>query len=577
MSWFYCIKSKDGNLSDNYRSFSHDDISNKLITINNSDLFCIAGGLNDTCLTDETKESSWIICGTGISNNNGIYYQLTKDNWSDRLSKGNSLDRTNLDGHFSIIHIKDDQLNIYTDTFGIRKVYYCEDNENYYLSSRLDWLIQHIDKKGINFDELASFWKLQYILNAEKTFIEDIYTAGPEAKITISSTGITKKNNWWTPKVEDTSVDEVIQRLKSITTLPLSISRKPLLGLSAGMDCRTLLAFLDNECHDDTALYSFGDETHPDIAIAIKISKMLKMPHIITQKSLLAEQELFEEVKKHIIQTEMHFPIDYYNIFSTFPNLSSQGYTFIDGAAGEFMRNRTGNRLIHRFKLNPSIDPIPLMITQLKSGKFSFFNQDIENKMEDGVFNALEKVTSKLPLLKDVSPYQWVDLFLIRYAFWGDSCGYLDSLIPNYMPFAQPSLLNAIYNLPIKEKVNNKINLKLINELSPKLTKFPLVREGISAPYETGYHNIYSTIWTKLAKKLGKQYTNSAPLSFINQLKHIIKERLFSDDVKAVSYYNHQKLKREFENAINTNSIQSADNILTWLSLDIWREKIEKS
>lgn len=574
MSWFYCVKSKKENLSDRYRSFNHEDMENKLFTINNSDVYCIAGGLKETCLFNSNESESWVICGTGISSNNSKYYQLDKNSWQKRL-EGSSLDRTDLDGHFSIVHISKNQLQVYTDTFGVRKVYYCEDDENYYLSSRMDWLTQHIKNKQINFEELSSYWNLQYILNAEKTFIQDITTAGPEAEITISSDGLTKNNRWWTPKEQNISVEEVINRLEDITTLPLTVNRKPLLGLSGGMDCRTLLAFLDNKCSKETSLFSFGDNSHPDISVAKDISKTLEMNHFITTKELLPEAELFEAVKKHILRTEMHFPVDYYNIFSTFSNLSEKGYTFIDGAAGEFMRNRTGNRLIHRFKLNPSIDPVPLMRDQLKSGRFTFFNSEINNQLDQGAIKALEGATKILPSLKDVSAYQWVDLFLIRYAFWGDSCGYLDSQIPNYMPFAQPSLLEAIYNLPIEKKVNNKINLSIIKKLSPKLAKEPLVRENVKAPYFTSYHNIYSTLWTRMATKLGRRFINPSPLIFFNQMQNTIRERLFSANVKSVSYYDHQILKSEFEKAVKTKNLNSADNILTWLSLDIWRETIE--
>ncbi len=575
MSWFYSVISKQVDLSDKFRSFSHPDMVNQLATINTPNSYCIAGGISETCLIKNSEEENWVICGTGISNTNGKYYQLNKNHWQRRLSK-DSLDRDLLDGHFSIIQFNQNNVKVYTDTFGIRKVFYCEDRDNYYLSSRLDWLLQHLDNGQFNFKELSSFWNLQYILNSEKSFIEDIYTSGPEAEITITSEGLNKKNRWWTPSNNKSDVNDVVERLSSLTTLPLSVNRKPLLGLSGGMDCRTLLAILDNKCHESTSLYSFGTKSNPDIEVAADIAEELNITHFKTDKKLLPPNEMFSELKKHALREEMHFPLDYFNIFSSLSKKESEKFTFIDGAAGEFMRNRTGNRLIHRFKLNDSINPVELMKIQLASNRFKFFNSDVNKLLEDGALDALQTAVNNLPSLKEFSPYKWVDLFLIRYAFWGDSCSYLDSLIPNFMPFAQPSLLDAIYNLPLKEKVNNKINLKLIKDLSPKLTKFPLVREDSKAPYFTGYHNLLSTLWTQTSRFTGKQFIDDSPLKIVNHLKNEITSRLSLPEVKNYSNYNHSILDNELKSAIESQNIKSADNILTWLSFDFWREAIEK-
>lgn len=85
MSWFYSVISKQVDLSDKFRSFSHPDMVNQLATINTPNSYCIAGGISETCLIKNSEEENWVICGTGISNTNGKYYQLNKNHWQKKI------------------------------------------------------------------------------------------------------------------------------------------------------------------------------------------------------------------------------------------------------------------------------------------------------------------------------------------------------------------------------------------------------------------------------------------------------------------------------------------------------------
>ena len=90
---------------------------------------------------------------------------------------------------------------------------------------------------------------------------------------------------------------------------------------------------------------------------------------------------------------------------------------------------------------------------------------------------------------KNIGIDNWIDLFALRTRLPNASApeqARSDSEFINYMPFIQPAFLKRVFETPVPERKNSKIFHEIIDDNSPMLKHFPLVKDGVIYPFRLG-------------------------------------------------------------------------------------------
>lgn len=574
MSWLFGVYRKNESVPVNCSDIKNKINTTPLFTLKRKDLFVIAGGIGETCKSslsiENEKDSGWIVCGTGIQVNgiNPSYMDVHK--WESAiLSK--EFDHNSVDGHYAVVKWSENGIKLYTDVLGVRKIYLTEDENFYYFSSRLDWLLRFRQNNEIDYVSLSCSWLLLYKFNTDNSIIKGIKRLGPCANVSIKKQQTSIKNTLWSPTPITTDVHSMVTLLENLTVLPFEMGKNILLCLSGGMDSRTLLTLLNKYPKEKWSTFLFGEKEHPDVIVGKQIANKCDIELIYKDVDFRKPELMMKTIEDVALQMEMAFILSSSDLFVNMPDLHKKNFFVIDGAAGEFMRKRTGNRLLYNYK--NGLDPRKTM-SLLCDNKPNIFDPVIMGSMLGHSITHVENAIKQMPKPNAVNASDWVDQFIIRYAFWGEGPGLIDSLVPNYMPYIQPNLLNHVLNIPVKEKINNKINRRLIKSFAKILKKFPLVREGIVAPYSTCQNNILSTLWTRGSGMLKGRYIDQNPALILKHLREPIMDRLLSQSVKTFDQYNYPLINTMVKQFYDYGMKNNAGDIFQWLAFDIWRERL---
>jgi len=194
-----------------------------------------------------------------------------------------------LNGSFTIIRISSNgEIVIFTDRLGTRPVYYSRLNGHWVVSSTGGLLLplkKIYSKVSPNFIAFTSLLLRSRPLD-RLTLIEDIYRTDAGEVIILSPNLSEKRNKWYKPKnisrntkmsfeekLEEleTSLNKSAERLSSITC-------KPLLFLSGGMDSRLAAVIFKDKIKDLEAL-TLCDTINNEARIARRVASELGLKH----------------------------------------------------------------------------------------------------------------------------------------------------------------------------------------------------------------------------------------------------------------------------------------------------------
>ena len=137
------------------------------------------------------------------------------------------------------------------------------------------------------------------------------------------------------------------------------------------------------------------------------------------------------------------------------------------------------------------------------------------------------------------------------------------------MFFIQPSLLESGLSLPVDLRANSKLYRELIRKGKNNLWRYPLVKDQIIYPYFLP--TFYARIFTKLKRKLGLTFNDETKYKILYELKDFIWDKFNSMEVKNFSPYDSIKIENIIKNYYMGRK-NLADNLLWWLTFELWRE-----
>ena len=567
MSWIFGALKKDESrlkhIADIHPAPIHKIVSNKL--------YLAIGGNHSTVTYDSSKiDYQFFICGLPISQDAaGI---LTREDWTGIFSNSTENIR-NINGHFCGVLLKADSILLFTDKLGLREFHIYEDENCYYFSSRLDYLLK-LGKFEINFAEFGSRW-LSVNQLSRKSIVKNIIrlNCGAYAIIKNGKCKIPPYN--WIPKNSiPLTTDEFSNKLKRLVLLEKNKDLKLSLGLSGGMDSRVILSYLLASQHTNWNCHTFQTEDSMDVQIAESISEDFNIQHEKIYNKMLHDYEIVREVTEYIGNTylcESGFNSHKLMSYESFKN----GEIIIDGGFGEIWRREFLARLYYLGRKHIKNNNYDVIANLLSLNRAEIFNEEYLAIMREGMYYQIENLFQFLPPVEEIQVGNWLDLFALKTRlpnYYGAEQSRLDKYITSYMPFIQPYLLDDLLNISCGVRNNNRLFRKIIRSNYPQLTRYRLAKGNISYPYHLT--TLQKRIYFKVHSRGNKPNPHNELNKYLYSMREFAMDSIHSHSTKEYAAYDYNKIFNKVNSFYEGNSSESG--FVDWfISFEIFRQLIE--
>jgi len=543
-----------------------------------SNIYIAAGGIKETCLcsTDlvpSNQSAGWLACGVGIYRDGHQFSIMTSSHWQKLLSE-TSPPLHHLNGHFAVVKWTENQVTCFTDQLGFRNLFLTQTSNYWAFSTRLDWIARLRGNCQINFEEFGSRWLLVNQLSQESIVTNTKrLTQGGIAEWTASV--ISVKNHPWEPNMPlDLPNEDFNDTLRDLILFPLRNNQKLSLALSGGVDSRVLLSILLCSKLDNWSLHTVGEADDPDVRIAKQISAELKAEHQFFNPAIPGPDEAPDLIRDYVGQSLVRLPASHFVKHRYYLELHGQGKIVIDGGQGEVVRREFFNRL--RFRGGKILtggnieDIFPLIFRD----RAPIFNDEIMKIMKESALEKIRMLREDLPSVSSVGLAHWLDLFIIRTGFPNTTNleqSRSDAELVNYMPFAQPSLLRKLFDVPISERNNGKLFSRMVKQNYKRLATYRRVKNGVVLPFELS--TIASRLFINLNSKLGRSYSDTSAARFLESLADFVQDTAHSAAVKNFEYYDYPQILK-IVNGFYSGNKSLSHELDWWLAFEIFRQVV---
>ncbi|MCY4172018.1 MAG: hypothetical protein OXF08_10560 [Bacteroidetes bacterium] len=528
-----------------------------LFEINEECLHAQAGGIPETCCRGELESGAqFLISGIGIS---GGRILQTKD-WITLLSQSR-VDFDAMNGHFIVMRWNSDGVEIFTDSAGVRTLYGRECYGGLFFSSRLDWLAKLTGPLDIDLVKFGSQWILPNSINTSSV-IKQVHRFGPSTVAVVNQGKLHNTSKPWSCPIthEDTTGVKFERTLREAMNLRGAFPWS--LGLSGGLDSRVLCSIGEN-----ISAHNWGPSDHPDVQISSKLSDAHQIDRHYIQSDIPEVDQCIHLLRQRVGLTQVITPASASIERSGYGQLHAMGLGVIDGGFGEIARRQLFNQIVFRRLM--CMDSLNVSLKFPTTAKAMIFNPEVHQAM---ILNAVEELNSvwrSLPQSMTVSDK--ADLLSIRSRlpnFFGFEQNYLDHVCISYMPYAQPSVLRALFQVPLRLRWNGRLLRRMIQKHAPNLSKYPLVKGTMMYPFRLGTVSSYA--YTLLKKRFIPCYWDPRPQAYIGHMKEYILDTLRSDSVRHYEPYDQVKL-RQIADRFAVGDMQYTAQLDWWLTFDLWR------
>lgn len=549
-------------------------VSNPDFTFEKNALFLCSEGnpLNTHFHSNSENGSGWVSCGIGITSEASPKI-LQQEDWIKVFNENVDFHEC-LNGHFAVIKWNQQEIELYTDQLGMRNIFLHQGKDFVLFSTRLDWMLQLVEKTSINWKRFGSNW-LSINPFSSSCFVEGIERLAQGGHAKISNSNVTIENKRWSPKAIHSSKHSVADSLKAFTFAPMNSFSKTSLGLSGGLDSRVLFALLADQKKSVFDLYTFEVEGHPDSEYASFLNEFYGFKHEIIPLEKLSFDQVISELLGITSRTMLTSAIFHIDPLIGYRRLGQQNSITVDGGFGEIARRRYLKGLEFKGKkavLNKSTTEL---LTFLSANKADIFSDEIVKEMKIGLAEELSEELEAMPSAKEIGIGNWLDIFSIRSRgqnLSGLNQELVDETLFHIMPFLQPDFLNILLSVPDKERINAKIYREIIHKHAPELSKVPLVKGDDVYPY--WMKDISSLAWIKTKQKLGIGYKNTHNIELVLSLKEYIQDTFASAEVIQQPFYDKPKIDFLINNFFNEEEYSLTTQIGWLVSFEAFRKQV---
>jgi hypothetical protein len=369
--------------------------------------------------------------------------------------------------------------------------------------------------------------------------------------------------------VEQESPESVLKSfLKPDPELPVS------LGLSGGLDSRVLLSLLSQQAEQPFSVHTFGEREDPDVAIALRIAAHENFEHKYFHDPIPPADDCVRAMKEYVRQTCVIEPVSSFLKLRYYGNLHTMKRIVIDGGLGEIGRRQYFNRLLVFGRDALLRGDVQAVVPLISRGRARIFHDDLSRQMQTSAEKHLEKLLHERPGIDEIGAENFLDLLVIRtrlpnWAAYEQSR--TDGLVVSYMPFAQPSFLRQLFQIPVDLKRNGRLFRMIIQNNYPQLSRYPLVKSGSVYPYRS--RSFTAAVRTKLSSTLGISYHDPTAKKLLHKISDFVQDTVRSVQTRSYGGYNSRKIEKMVEEFYKGKE-GLAHQIDWWLSFELWRESL---
>jgi hypothetical protein len=538
----------------------------------NNDLFIVAGGSGETLHCIDNENNCAIVAGCGIISNGTSSRILETHDWQS-LTDQTTPSFAALNGNFTVIRYRDKILECYSDKVGLRTLYFGKLNNYWIFSSRLSLVCRFIPESKINWNVFGSRW-ISFHPLSHNSQIVGVDRLPPNGYIKIEKEIFSKISApWLSTGKQNSSVAESQRILFALTKIENKHIR---IGLSGGLDSRTLLATVSSQSVNFST-YTFGKDDEPDVVLAKKIAHSENISFQNFYSEFPTAHECISLLHQYVHQTNLVGSASMSIRLRYYPLMKYSNAVQIDGGNGEIARRQFLNRL-YVFAYN---DILHLHSKNIFSHfllhRADIFNEETNRIMMSGAMNELDSFIHSLPSPVEIGVDNFLDHWAATVLIPNIACdeqARIDEYVLNYMPFSQPDFINSILRIPPNERKSNRFFKKIIADVRPSLSKFPLVKNNIQYPYQLS--TLQMRVWLKIQPFFGNTFVDQTPFLFLETIKDYILDILHSQSVKEYSHYNFKKISSSVERYYKGQK-HLAGEVNWWIAFEVWRQSVENN
>jgi asparagine synthase (glutamine-hydrolysing) len=391
-----------------------------------------------------------------------------------------------INGDFVIVicNLKENELHIVNDRYGLRPHYYILNNDKLLFSPEVKAFLEYKKfKKDLNEEAIVDFFAFGKILE-NKTFFKNVELLRPSSILTFRDGEISIKQYWdfnYEPdysKSEDDFVNELVKTFKNAVRIRMKENHRYGVSLSGGLDSRSIVAAMDEKVRQDVLSSPFGPLDCDEVKIAKKVSKKAGTKFKAVE---IIPEMIIDGAEKLVYLTDGMVSIGYGYTPFMFRVLMKDVDVVFDGFEFDVT---LGGSYLNKDILNAKEDKALFNILY-KSRIFSddeldkLFVKTYNSEISQSSFKkALDKINEKHPGNKN-------DHFLLRnhalrYILMGHPV-VMRNMVECTLPTMDNELIDVIQKIPPELRLNHHIYRKFLKKLSPELAKFPYNQTGISA------------------------------------------------------------------------------------------------
>ena len=545
-------------------------------------IYIAAGGIPETLFSNIDPVSSplrreagvsgdswnWVAAGIGLEYREDRVAMLGREGWNVVVeSAPDSVDR--IDGHFAMVRWKGERVELLCDRLGLRTLYYSQSDTGFVFSTRLDWVARF---RGANRIDLSSFGPHWLTFNQWlcETPLVGVDRLGQRGRAMIERGRIDVEEKLWSPSSFQGAHD-LERTLKSFVEPEIPEGFRLSLGLSGGFDSRLLLAMLLGGERRPIHVHIFGAEEELDVTIAKRVAAGEGLE--VTYYDSVGERPAIDPagLTEYAGQVSVAEPVSSITKLGHYPRLGGSRAVMIDGGYGEIGRRQFFNRFLKGGKgVIRSGDPRALLpyVALHRSG---IFNADALAAMHRGIDRQIETLWGTMPRVDEIGVGNFLDLLIVRARFpniGGIEQARVDSMIANYMPFAQPSYLDTVFRVPLSRRKNARLYRSILHRVAPRLERYPLVKSNMTYPYRLT--TLSSWFWTRGKSMLGLAGADPTSPTFLHALREFVVDTAHSEEVRSFPLYDHRAVIDRVER-FYAGETGLAGEVDWWLTFELWR------
>ncbi|MBI1806649.1 MAG: hypothetical protein HYR76_06310 [Ignavibacteria bacterium] len=430
-----------------------------------------------------------------------------------------------------------------------------------------------MDFRDVDIDSLSSHWLTFHQLSSG-SLVDGVKRLGPAGMARCTSASLCLEGHKWELPHDEMRGMSLESVLMALVNPMLGRSQTLSLGVSGGMDSRFLLCLLRGCPHQTYHIHTFGHPDDPDVHLAKRIAKGEQLSYLHLHESIPDVDQCLKALKEYMAYNCATEPASSVLKMRYFPHIHELDRVVIDGGFGEIARRQYFNRLLRLGKQAfHSGDPRKIA-PYFRVHRAKIFNEEIIRSMESTIVQHIDYLWTQMPDMIQIGDENFLDLLAIRTRFpnWGAyEQSRMDSMVLNYMPFAQPSFLRKMFQVPVQVRKNGRLFREIIKRRSPSLASYPLVKGGTTYPF--GMSTLTSQLWTRLKKKVGITFKNVMPVKFLHHLSEFVKDTAHSREVKNSSLYDHSYIVKIVDQFYH-GKLELATEVDWWLAFEVWRQGI---